>query len=151
VAGVLFWSMPTYTHQSYAQHFAPLSTQYIKHDKSQTKSWITAFEAADFPTVIENLSPCLEGVGCEPFYDVYLGVAYLKTGQLQEAADIFQQVKMSQIHVLRKIVAQYYFACTLLEQGKIEVAKNELAAIADHQKSSVYTKAAAQLLNTIEQ
>jgi Putative Zn-dependent protease, contains TPR repeats len=146
---IRFWIMQN--DNTYAQHFVSLSSKYIKDEKSSSvKNWITAYEKGEFELVIKNLQPCLNERECDLFYNVYLGVSYLNTDKSNQAENILRQVKESNIHERRKIVAQYYLACAVLEQGKIEDSKRELEDIVNHQESFLYTEAAANLLNIIK-
>jgi len=135
----------------YASHIEILSTELVEGIKGNETNltWKESYRHKLYNRTINTLSKCLSNNTCDPFYGVYLGIAYLETQQTTKAVQSFEKALDFPHYIARENIIRYYLALALLKQGKYKKAKNELKTIIDSGKENIYLEKAKLLYSEL--
>ncbi|WP_350176589.1 tetratricopeptide repeat protein [Phaeodactylibacter sp.] len=147
-----FWWMqkPAQGTAIYAAHFEPLSTEVVSGSKGaevdRKNGWVAAYNQGDYKRASEALNRCLSRQECPPFYNVYLGIAYLEQGMVEAAVEtLVPLTEDSGLFIARRNLARYYLSLAYVQQGNYALSIEQLDAIlaSDNTNNPYYKKAKA--------
>ena len=136
------------TEKIFAEYYNPYPISFTERGEKAEEDLLVLsqlYEEEKYAEAIPVLEKLLESRDEDGQLKLALGIAYLETGQLETAQNIFQNIRAEGI-LLYKDLAVWYLALTLIKADEVDRAKQWLQVLADDPEADKNVEAQKLLL-----